>query len=841
MTGPVVRIQNAHKFYNKGRSNELHVMNDVSLELPASGLVAIFGKSGCGKTTLLNAVGGLDKIASGSIELFGQNLREDTDLLRNRYVGYIFQNYNLQNNETVYDNVAAALRLCGMDNEMEIAERVNAALKNVGMDKYIARTPDTLSGGQQQRVAIARALVKNPAIILADEPTGNLDEANTVLVMDILKEISKTHLVMLVTHEANLVDYYCDRVIEIVDGRIQSDRENEGANGYIRRNKNDIYLGELYKAEYMAPGVTLTCYGDPLDAVKLTLVHAEGKLYLKCDNPTVKILDEGSEICLREGVFYETPASGQGTVNHNGHAIDMSRLTPVTGTHYGRLYHMKNAFLGAWRQYFARPKKKKGRGLRVVLVLLAIVLAFMSASIGAGFKSYVNLAEEHNDRLFYIPLDPERDYSELDAEAGHHGITHARIVGSAPLNVPDYLFFKSAAFMTANQIEIQASGYAQSVESMPELAVVAGVGEIKSSGEIIITTAMADDLIESSTMGYIDTYRDLVGMVADGRYGNMSRDLRVVGVVDSPEQFYYMDALELSRQMINEYIGMAPAALSETKLSSSISDGQLIYIHWLDEGEITPSSYQRGDTVTIMGKNFTVEKVIRQKYANMEDIGMDTPRNFVLTDHDFKSLAYSIESPRTEGVEPFYNAWSWDFENERYYSNHLQIRSSDPAATKAYLTEVLGEDGFLTPAAMLEKALAEARLGALMNALGVLFFLALMCLCVFFVMRSSFMSRVREVGILRAIGVTKKNLVFRFAVETGLLLLLTTVIGYLCTSLFIASLADAPLFSEIFFFPPWLAIGILAVILAAGIFFGVLPALILLRKTPSEILAKYDI
>ena len=95
-----VRIQNAHKYYNKGKENQLHVMNNVSLELPEVGMVAIFGRSGCGKTTLLNAVGGLDKIASGKIELFGQDIREDTDTLRNKYVGYIFQNYNLNNNET---------------------------------------------------------------------------------------------------------------------------------------------------------------------------------------------------------------------------------------------------------------------------------------------------------------------------------------------------------------------------------------------------------------------------------------------------------------------------------------------------------------------------------------------------------------------------------------------------------------------------------------------------------------------------------------------------------------------------------------------------------------------
>ena len=143
MTRTPVRITNAHKYYNRGKSNQLHVMDNVNLELPEQGLVAIFGRSGCGKTTLLNTVGGLDSIASGSIELFGQDIRKDTDTLRNRYVGYIFQNYYLSATDTVYENVAAALRLCGMTDERAISERVMAALGNVDMDE-IAEEYETM-------------------------------------------------------------------------------------------------------------------------------------------------------------------------------------------------------------------------------------------------------------------------------------------------------------------------------------------------------------------------------------------------------------------------------------------------------------------------------------------------------------------------------------------------------------------------------------------------------------------------------------------------------------------------------------------------------------------------
>ena len=245
----MIRIQGLHKFFNKGRSNEIHVINDISLDLPEKGMVAIFGKSGCGKTTLLNVIGGLDKYAEGTLTIENQSIRENTDVIRNKYIGYIFQNYNLNKAESCFDNVADALRLCGMTDEDEIEARVTAALTNVGMEKYAKRTPDTLSGGQQQRIAIARAIVKNPRIILADEPTGNLDEANTVMIMDLLKAIAKDHLVLLVTHEANLVDYYCDTVIELQDGKVVGTKRNSSATGFAARDKNDIFLGEMSRRE----------------------------------------------------------------------------------------------------------------------------------------------------------------------------------------------------------------------------------------------------------------------------------------------------------------------------------------------------------------------------------------------------------------------------------------------------------------------------------------------------------------------------------------------------------------------------------------------------------------
>ena len=214
--------------------------------------------------------------------------------------------------------------------------------------------------------------------------------------------------------------------------------------------------------------------------------------------------------------------------------------------------------------------------------------------------------------------------------------------------------------------------------------------------------------------------------------------------------------------------------------------------------------------------------------------------SFVFSDNDYIALSSCVG--KTDEWLGFRSFECYDYgDGTAYYTNHLLLRSHDPAATEAYLTEILGRDGFLAPEDVFDNLFDQIRSNVAVAVVSVLVVLALMCLCVFFIMRSSFMSRVREVGILRAIGVTKRNLTFRFAVETALLLALTVIPGYLLSAWFIGSLKDALFFSEIFYFPMWLAAGIFILLAAVTLLFGILPARALLRRTPSEILSKYDI
>jgi ABC-type lipoprotein export system ATPase subunit len=190
----MLTLKNVEKYFYRHKSNEIHVVNNTSLEFGEKGLTALLGPSGCGKTTLLNLIGGLDKVNKGKIYVNGKCITGRpsfyVDRIRNLNVGYIFQNYNLIDSMTVFDNVAMVLRMVGIRNKEEIRRKVEYALDLVGMYRYRKRYCDMLSGGERQRVGIARAIVKNPSIIIADEPTGNLDSANTLEVMNIIKKYS---------------------------------------------------------------------------------------------------------------------------------------------------------------------------------------------------------------------------------------------------------------------------------------------------------------------------------------------------------------------------------------------------------------------------------------------------------------------------------------------------------------------------------------------------------------------------------------------------------------------------------------------------------------------------
>ena len=219
----MLELKNVVKTY-KTKSGEVNALNGVSLTFPETGLIFIVGKSGCGKTTFLNAIGGLDGIDGGEIELFGKPFSSFTQAeyndYRNTFVGFIFQEYNLLPEFTVEKNIQMAMELQGGSCDKDELEEMLNKVEITGLKN---RKPNELSGGQRQRVAIARALIKKPRIIMADEPTGALDSNTGIQVLELLKKLSKERLIIIVSHEQDFAETYADRIIRFVDGNVAED------------------------------------------------------------------------------------------------------------------------------------------------------------------------------------------------------------------------------------------------------------------------------------------------------------------------------------------------------------------------------------------------------------------------------------------------------------------------------------------------------------------------------------------------------------------------------------------------------------------------------------------
>ena len=221
----MLQIKDISKEYRTGDLVQ-KALDHVSLELRDSEFVAVLGPSGSGKTTLLNIIGGLDRYDSGDLVINGISTKKykdrDWDSYRNHTIGFVFQSYNLIMHQSVLANVELALTISGISGS-ERKQKAEEALRQVGLAGQEHKKPSQLSGGQMQRVAIARALVNDPDIVLADEPTGALDTETSIQVMDILQEVSKDRLVVMVTHNPELAKQYATRIVNIRDGRIQSD------------------------------------------------------------------------------------------------------------------------------------------------------------------------------------------------------------------------------------------------------------------------------------------------------------------------------------------------------------------------------------------------------------------------------------------------------------------------------------------------------------------------------------------------------------------------------------------------------------------------------------------
>ena len=288
----MLQIKNVYKEYRTGNLVQ-KALDNVSLNLRDNEFVAILGPSGSGKTTLLNIIGGLDRYDKGDLvinEISTKKYKDrDWDSYRNHTIGFVFQSYNLIPHQTILSNVELALTISGVSKK-DRKKRAIDALKQVGLEKQIHKKPNQLSGGQMQRVAIARALVNNPDIVLADEPTGALDSETSIQVMELLKEVAKDRLVVMVTHNPELAEEYATRIVNLKDGKIISDSDP-----YIVENKSA-------EAKHKNMGKTTMSFFTSLALSFNNLKTKKGRTFLTSFAGSIGIIGIALILSLSNGV-----------------------------------------------------------------------------------------------------------------------------------------------------------------------------------------------------------------------------------------------------------------------------------------------------------------------------------------------------------------------------------------------------------------------------------------------------------------------------------------------------------------------------------------------------------
>ena len=623
----MISIKNADKYFNRRKSSEIHVINHLSLSLPEKGFIAITGRSGCGKTTLLNAIGGLDRLGSGTIEVCGNNIAADTDDVRNKLIGYVLQNYCLIPSLTVGENVLSSLRIAGFTDKAESRKRVIAALKNVGMEKFINRYPDALSGGQQQRVAIARAIVKNPAVILADEPTGNLDHANTLAVMDILKEISASRLVVMVTHEVELAEIYCDRIITLSDGRIVSDSETPGTSvsDYKKDDGNTVYLGDLECSSYEIGNITLHYYGETTEKkAEIRIINHNGVFFLQSNGIPLKIAGEKNSLKINEGKKIREKATLP-----SGGSSAMSELPPLPESRKtGRLFDLKTALLSAFKYTFS-PKKRRIKMLFAIMFCLSFVITATSAVSAKTLYYFGKTEQSYSDRIIFLNFSEEEEKplnSELSGLVGKNGIesifpvwyfsetdqTHAG-KSSLSFSYGGFNIYRNSS------LSFGSSGFYLPITAMESHLLLAGTDKITSDTETVITKGVADAILSYSYQYGIDSYDDLIGLKEnhgdpiDENYYDFVRNnsLEIVGIISENSPCYYVSDIQYAYRYISQQYSMKVypySLLSDPGFDSPEPGSAVVNISSSLIGDKVNTEDPASDSITISGLKFNISQ-----------------------------------------------------------------------------------------------------------------------------------------------------------------------------------------------------------------------------------------
>ncbi len=818
----MIELKKVNKFFNKGKKNELHVINNTSLTLPDVGLIALLGPSGCGKTTLLNAIGGLDSVQGGTILVNGKkmssrNMRQ-VDKLRSLSVGYIFQDYKLLEDQTVFDNVAIALKMVGIKNKDEIKVRVEYVLEKVGMLRYRHRPVSMLSGGERQRVGVARALVKNPDIVLADEPTGNLDSRNSVEIMNIIKTISKDRLVILVTHERNLAEFYASRIIEVMDGTVTADRQNEHDNALDYELDNVFYLKEFpSRRNFTDRQDQISVYASEEDVVNLKIVVKHGNLYIQApENQHVEVVEKGSGIELVDD--YKQQVDKESIADYDFHLDEIGDQS--IARRYSSIQNFWTAFFLGFKKIGSYTTLRKF--LLVGFLLAGCFISFAFARIGSA--THVEQKDYITANASYLQLEnPTLSVEDYNKLANRSDVAYV-LPGDSKIT----LTFAPEQFYQSQNVSFSLTGSLSDVATLTAEDIT--VGRLPETEQEFVADRMLLDLLLSSenrlAMFNMRHPEELIGKTFSLKNG---RSYTLVGLTDRQEPNLYLN----QSQFIWALYYTNPSATDEIYRINVSGD--------TDSSETgTLQSYRLAEGTYQLKKGRLPENAYEciVNYEERESYPLNKAIDVTVGKQKLKVVGYYTSDQNL--TKPLVNDQTLLYELVENASLYTICPAEEQDAYSNLTAEGYNVTNLLADARKSYQDSMKTTVRATLILATII--IAISLIEMFLISRSSFLSRIKEVGTLRAIGMKKWDVYKIFLGEVLAVTTLTDLPAILITFFGIQwATASSTEIAQFLYQEPYFLLLEILLVYAFNVLVGLLPVWNTMRKRPAAILARYDI
>ena len=814
----MIQIKGLNKTYGRRRGDN-RVLRDVTLTLPDTGFVCILGPSGCGKTSLLNAIGGLDKFDNGTIATesvstnrYGKALFEAE---RNRNFGYIFQNYYLLPEHTVGYNVYLGLHSLKLSHNEKL-DRVEEALRAVEMERYFHRNVGDLSGGQQQRVAIARALARKPRVIFADEPTGNLDEANTRNICALLRKISKTNLVVMVTHEQRIARFFADRIISLDNGVISGD-EQDFRRGELTDTAT-LYTGDYKEVSMEAPGVRVRYYQqEDCPGVDVSILALKDRIVIKLsDGRTISCGQMKDQPVVVEGVRPEITLE----------ELEQEHLDWQPGENVpckaGRGIRFGDMFREA--RHINREKGLRSWGTRLFLLILTVLTALSMADFIALSK-----------------IDPE-DF--IDTHSQMLEIRLERGSGASSqqdLNILMYNTFKSYLqdcgqdYAFVPHIVGQSSVSGGVIKQMKDLSVTLTGYNYVPMDMLDESTLIMGRMPENGSEIVIDRWVLEAALERDGVAQNgvtgidyfLDKSLKlekkemqptIVGICDSGEPAVYMS----KAAMVSLATGGVPVA--------TISDLQKAYPGVFDDlelglGECAVSPEQAGFMYeNLLGGTYTVNAAMRLKIAALieEEYGDFYP-HLIVSDEQMDAMLEVV------AIDRFY-VFCEDKVAMADYISGIPEKMDDAVKVTIY-------DNYITTMRRYQEA-SQARVDARTIVTATVIVLCMVML--YLLRRAQVMDRIGMLSVYRLLGIPRRKAVSIFCLESLIGSLTVVLPVAVATWAVLLGLNSLPETQTEMLLPLQAALAVGGGIAVFYMLVTVLPLHRLLRMPPAQLAAKFD-